>query len=209
MSSPSSAAVVSPLEAHEYSVKLYAADPADLEPRAFVPVFHQWIQTRRLEDELLIDVADYSHVHQGPGVLLIAHGAQYSLDQGGGRLGLLYSRKRRTTGDPELRVRAAFRSALRACRLLEEDASSLGKLRFRTDEALFKIHNKLLAPNTPESFQSVKGDIERFLVGFYGGAGEIIVEPTGSPKEPFGARIRVSGAPDLETLLSRVEGEAG
>src|SRR3972149_5360474 len=93
----------SPLEAPRFGIKFFAAEPFPPGPRAVVPVFHEWIQTHRLEDELLIDVADYSHVHHGPGVLLISHEAQYSLDQAGGRLRLPYSPPREGQGAVQAR----------------------------------------------------------------------------------------------------------
>jgi hypothetical protein len=37
------------------------------------PLFHEWIRTDRLPDETFIDVADYSHLKDGPGVVLVAH----------------------------------------------------------------------------------------------------------------------------------------
>ena len=63
-------------------------------------MFHDWIQNQRL-DELLIDVVDYRHVHDGPGVILIAHDAHYAFDTSEGRLGLLYSRRPRDPSHPE------------------------------------------------------------------------------------------------------------
>ena len=46
---------------------------ASLEP--LIPVFHGWIENQVAKDELLIDVADYSHVPAGPGIVLIGHEA--------------------------------------------------------------------------------------------------------------------------------------
>jgi len=195
----------SPLEAPRFGIKFFAAEPFPPGPRAVVPVFHEWIQTHRLEDELLIDVADYSHVHHGPGVLLISHEAQYSLDQAGGRLGLLYSRRRKGQGDVQARLRTAFRSALRACRLLQEEPALAGKLRFRFDEASFQIRDRLWAPRTPEAFAAVKTEMVGFLSELYQGADRILVEPEGGPKEPFALRIEVSPAPAAEALVSRAE----
>jgi hypothetical protein len=40
------------------------AEKIDLE--AVIPVFHRWIQ-EQIFDELLLDVANYSHVPDGPG----------------------------------------------------------------------------------------------------------------------------------------------
>ena len=61
------------------NVKVFAKAPVDL--AAAIPVFHRWIQEGACE-ELLIDVADYRHVPAGPGVVLIGHEANYSLDCG-------------------------------------------------------------------------------------------------------------------------------
>ena len=214
MPQQSSARVVSPLEAHELAIKFYTADTVELGPRDFVPVFHEWIQTRRLEDEVMIDVADYSHVHHGPGVLLMCHEGQYSLDQADGRLGLLYTRKRRAEGDVRSRLRRVFGAALKVCKLLQAEPALEGKLHFRYDEALFQIQNRLLAPRTPEAFDAVKDGLRPFLGELYPEANHILVEAAGEPKEPFAVRIEVSSGPpgpdigdipDIAHLVSRLE----
>ena len=65
-------------------VKIFARESVDL--GAAIPVFHRWIQDR-VCPEMLIDVADYRHVPNGPGVVLMGHEASYSLDNTKGRLG--------------------------------------------------------------------------------------------------------------------------
>ena len=205
--SPSSSAQ-NPFEAQRFAIKFFAARPFEPGPRAVIPIFHQWIQQHRLDDELLIDVADYSHVHHGPGVLLMSHEAQYSLDQADGKLGLQYSRRRKGEGDVHARLSAAFRAALRACRLLQEEPALAGKLRFRFDEAEFHVHDRLVATRTPEVFEAVKKEMGRFLAELYEGAERIDVEPTGGTKDPFALRIQVSPAsavPAVDVLVSRVE----
>ncbi len=79
----------------KYELKLFLDDASGVELEEFIPVFHDWIQTQQLA-ELLIDVADYRHVPQGPGIALIAHDAHYVMDLTDARLGLLYSRRRET-----------------------------------------------------------------------------------------------------------------
>jgi hypothetical protein len=56
--------------------------PVQLEP--FIGTFHRFIQQGVL-DGLLVDVADYSHVPNGPGIVLIGHDVDYGLDLVGGR----------------------------------------------------------------------------------------------------------------------------
>src|SRR5438105_13367664 len=109
-------------------IKIFA-DRADIQIGDAITVFHQWIQDR-VVPELLIDVADYKHVPDGPGVILIGHEANYSLDETDGRLGLLYNRKAAVEGKAEAVLRQAFDAALSAARHLEAAAPFAGKLHF-------------------------------------------------------------------------------
>src|SRR5205807_2486817 len=84
------AADLQKIELQHINVKLLLEGGDDLDP--VIPIFHSWIQNQPF-GELLIDVADYRHVHHGPGIVLIGHEADYSLDQTDGRLGLRYNRK--------------------------------------------------------------------------------------------------------------------
>lgn len=109
-----------------------------------VPVFHRWIREALL-GELLIDVADYSHVPDGPALLLVCDGAIYAVDDTGGERGLLFSRRREpegSTADFETRLRSAVESALRACALLEEEPSLNDELRFDAGRWSIKINDR-------------------------------------------------------------------
>jgi hypothetical protein len=117
---------------------------------------------------MLIDVADYSHVPGGPGILLIGHEAIYGLDLGHNRLGLLYSRKASGGGTPQERLRQAYEAARDACRMLEQEPEFRGKLVFREDEVELVLNDRLLYPNTEETWQSVRSEIESFFDVVYG-----------------------------------------
>ena len=139
------------MQATKFQVKLYTR-AGDIELEKLVPVFHEWIRAKKISDELLIDVADYAHVPQGPGVVLIGHQSDYYLDVADNRPGLLYSRKRGFDGDFQAGIDDAFRRALGACQLLEEE-SSLG-LQFATDEVLFRVKDRLSAPNGDATYDA-------------------------------------------------------
>ena len=86
--------------------KLYAENPGVIVADDFVPLFHGWIQGRGL-DGTPIDVADYKHVPDGPGIMLIGHEADRSLDFGealGVRRGVALQ-----TGGPIIHVVAGVR----------------------------------------------------------------------------------------------------
>ncbi len=113
--------------------------------RQLVPVFHRWIREGTLDD-LMIDVADYSHVPDGPGVLLVCHEAIYGIDDTGGERGLLFSRRREKAGenpaDLATRVRSAITSALSACSRLESEDTLDGLLAFDAGSWSIKVNDR-------------------------------------------------------------------
>lgn len=148
------------MQTPKFELKLFLDEASDIGLDAFIPVFHRWIQSQCLE-ELLIDVVDYRHVHNGPGVILIAHDAHYAIDDDAGRLGLLYSRRRETHAsrrDIESsrdRLASVFLCVLSACQRLESEPAFQGALQFRTDALMLRINDRLFAPNTIEVFNAV------------------------------------------------------
>jgi hypothetical protein len=77
----------------KFGVKFSFTNSAAKPLKDFIPVFHGWIQRQALPGHMLLDVHDYSHVHHGPGILLVAHEANISIDGAEGRRGLVYIRK--------------------------------------------------------------------------------------------------------------------
>jgi hypothetical protein len=60
---------------------------------SFIPFFHNWIQEDKIPNHVMVDVVDYKHIPDGPGIMLIAHEGYFSLDFEDNELGLLYMRK--------------------------------------------------------------------------------------------------------------------
>lgn len=194
------------MDSHKLIVKFFAQEPAPIPLSEFVPVFHGFIQQKALPDHLLIDVANYQHVHHGPGIVLVSHEANFYTDTGEGRLGLLYQRKQPIEGAGTLRERLApvFAAALRACVKLEDEPALSGRLSFRTDEVVVRINDRLLAPNTPGTFAAVEPELRAFLSDLYPGE-QVTLEPRHSPLTLFEVRIRVTGQAPARDLLERLE----
>jgi len=168
-------------------VKIFAREPVSIDLGDAIPVFHRWIQDH-VCPELLIDVADYRHVPGGPGVMLIGHEANYSLDTGKNRLGLLYSRKQ-AGGGAQDNLQQAFESAVAACRRLEHEPAFAGKLKFDTGDCEFSINDRLLAPNREDTYLAWKPELERFFTGIWG-AGVYSIERQGEPRELFRVAVK-------------------
>ena len=190
------------MDAYRLAVKFFFQDASKLKVEDFVPVYHRWIQNRALADHLLIDVGAYGHVREGPGTVLVGHQANLYADLGDGRLGFMYVRKHPLDGPFRDRLRAVFKYALSACAMLEDETGLPAAVKFRTDEAVFRINDRLLAPNSPQSFEEIKGDLQQFLNNLYSTEVELKYQP--HAERLFEVDIRASQSPPISTLLERV-----
>ena len=186
-----------------FSLKLYADPPDAVAPRAVIPVFHRWIR-ERAGAELLIDVADYTHLVDGPHVLLVAHEANYAIDGSGGRIGLSYTRKQPQGGSLADRLSAAARALLTAGRRLEQDPEAMpdGRFTFRGDEIAVAANDRLLAPNTAEAAAALRGPVLAFAERLFGSG--CTVEPLAS-SDRVGFSLTAAAPASLDTLLSRLQ----
>ncbi len=140
------------------SVKFFTKDKAGVELESLIGVFQSWIQQQAVEG-LLIDVADYSHVFAGPGVLLIGDEGDYSLDVSGGRAGVQYTRKRQQGHSLEGLITTCLRLARQAGAKLEEDLA----LTFDYSTVQITFFDRLKTPNTPE----VVAQLQKVLASFF------------------------------------------
>ena len=192
------------MEAHKLQLKIYLTPESarSLDIETLVPVFHRWIKQRVLP-EMTIDVANYLHVPQGPGVVLIGHGSDYFFDEGEGRPGLLHNRKRAGL-PPGERLGDLARRTLHAAALLEKDLALTGKIKFATDELLFRVNDRLAAPNNDATFAALKPELDALAQTIYGGPCDLT--RVGGPKELFAVRIKGAGGAPLAALLERAGG---
>ena len=168
-----------------------------------IPVFHRWIQQQALPG-LLIDVADYRHVPEGPGVVLVAHEAIYGLDLGGGRLGLLYNRRTRLDAAPGEALAQAFRAALTACRKLEQEAEFAGAVSFAGGACEVVVNDRALAPNDAAGAARLRAVLEPLLDRLWG-AGRYAVAPLGEARDRLGLSARSSAPHTAADLLERLQ----
>ena len=93
------------------SAKLFIDQPTQANLDNVIPIFHDWIRDQKT-DHLLIDVVDYRHVHNGPGVILIGHEGDYAIDAAKGRTGLLYTNKRSRSDEDYSKPQDALQNRL-------------------------------------------------------------------------------------------------
>jgi hypothetical protein len=186
------------------SAKFFINEPDAVDLPAFIPVFHNWIREQKV-DGVPIDVADYKHVKEGPGVLLIGHEGDYALDLGHGRPGLLYSYKREWQSETLAgRLQAVLHRLLRGAQLVETEASLDGRITFGTDELQLTFLDRLRTPNTPETLAAVGHEVEAALAAVYGDLAASVERVETDERRPFSLQVQIPEAPAVNTLLNRL-----
>jgi hypothetical protein len=190
------------MDLYKFGIKFFATHGERLDLLKLIPLYHRWIQQGTLED-LLIDVADYSHVPAGPGIMLIAHEGNYALDESGHERGVLYCSKQRLTGElPERLARVAGR-ALKAAQLMSEAAELEGALSISGDRLQFFANDRLAAPNTEAAYRELEPALRTFLQRLFAGAPYTLQRET-DPKERLAVQVRAERAVAVPTLLERL-----
>ncbi len=184
------------------NVKLLVQDPDEVDLEPLIPIFHSWIQDQVCQ-ELLLDVADYRHVDAGPGVVVIGHQANYSVDNTDNRLGVRYNRKAPLDGSNQDRLKQATRSALTACQRLESDPRLDGKLRFNGQEMEVFINDRVVAPNRDATREAVKSDLQVFFQELLRG-NEYSLSYGSDPRRLFAVSVKASQRFSVVDLLENL-----
>ena len=168
----------------------------------YVPVFHDFIKNDSL-GEVLIDVADYSHVFEGPGIVLIGHSADYSLDVEKGRAGLRYLRKRAPQlANEEAEAKDALGRMLRAALLLEQD-TRLSGLKFSTLELEVRFADRLHFPAESVGDAAARAVLVPALQVLFPGGFELLRK--GTPKELLSFTVKPKTGETLTALSERLD----
>ena len=187
-----------------FSLKIFAEPASAGAPSTIIPVFHTWIQEHAVPG-LLIDVADYTHLVDGPSVLLAAHEANYALDETGGRPGLSYTRKQPLEGAFGDRLAVAAAALITAARRLEQDTARMtgGGIVFAGNEIEFASNDRLVAPRTPDTESALREELAAFGGRLFGDT-DVEVRSLDDPAR-LGFTLKTAETVALDTLSSRVE----
>jgi hypothetical protein len=180
-------------------IKFFLVDADKVDQSKFMPVFQRWIQEKLLEGQL-IDVADYRHVFEGPGTVLIGHESDFAIENRDGHLGLLYTRKRQRDADFGAQVRNSLRLTLAAAHLLEAEPVFRPKLKFRADEFEIRFADRLQLPNSVEAFDSIKDELTAILTELYGTSDITVAPVTQDQRYLLTLKVSAPGVTGIDAL---------
>jgi hypothetical protein len=178
------------------SISLNLADPGT-DPEVFVPVFHDWIQRSAVEG-LLIDVARYAHVHHGPGIMLVGHEGDYSIDLSEGRPALRYTAKRDVPEGTSEAITFVLGRLVGAA----GQAADVPGGQVDATELTVEIRDRLQAPNSPETLAALGPHIAEGLSQILG---SVALPPTplhSDARSPFALRVRISDSALVDAIAS-------
>ncbi|MSR22420.1 MAG: hypothetical protein EXR92_02575 [Gemmatimonadetes bacterium] len=183
-------------------VKLYASASPEIVDDAslFVPIFHEWIRDRAL-DLILLDVADYAHTPDSPGIMLVAQELSFALDRADGRFGLLAQRRVRMAGDAKEAVASTFRYALLVAGRLEGDPRIEGKFRFDASLVRVESNDRLRAPNTDAGFEALSEVVQEAASSVYGGRPVRVSRVKNDPRDRLALEVRIEAAQQVHQHL--------
>src|SRR6202171_2021769 len=184
------------------NVKLLLRNPEEVDLEPLIPVFHDWIRDQ-VGEGLLLDIADYRHVDAGPGVVLIGHEGNYSVDNTDNHLGVRYNRKAVLNGSNQARFAQAARAALTTCQRLEADPRLGGKLRFNGQEIEIFINDRLLAPNSDATREAFDSDFQIFFEELFRGR-EFSMSYGSDPRKLFAVSVKAAQPFPVTDLLENL-----
>jgi len=191
------------IQLQHVNVKFFLQNSGAIDLEPLIPVFHGWIQDQA-PGELLLDIADYRHVPAGPGIVLIGHEGDYSVDNTDGRPSVRYNRKAALDGSNEDRLKQAARAALTACQRLETEPRLAGKFRFNGQELEIFINDRLLAPNSDATREAADVDFRAFAKKLFRGC-EYSMAYTADGRRLFGVTLKSTKPFSTADLLAALD----
>ena len=152
-------------------------------------VFGRW---RSEEGEDTVDLQDYSHVPQGPGIVLVSKRWVLSVDCRDGQPGLMISTRRNLDGTASERLAGAMRLLLEKGQRLLDEEEMQGAFTPQTGELEIALNDRLLLPNSSEIDDEIRPEVNALLGKLYGDA-KCSLEKIGDSKERLAYRVRVEG----------------
>ena len=174
-------------------LKLYAPEPG-IGDQAFVPIFHEWIRDQALENLVLFDVADYAHVPESPGIVLVTHEASFSLDRSDGLFGIMAQRRVNGSGEASDMIATTLRHALQVAAKLEDDHRLAGKLAFDRSRVMIEANDRLHAPNTDEGYRALEPVVSTAIRAVFSDSTPRVTRVTNDPRDRLAADVHVGVA---------------
>ena len=187
------------MDVERFCLKFLARE-GSVDEACFIPIFHDWIRLKSLPGTL-IDVADYRHVPDGPGIMLISYDINYAMEHGGGQFGLSAQRKLGQEGTHQDRIVDVAKRMARFGTLLESDSRLGGSFALEGGKFLYSANDRLRLPNTDDSFAAIQPDLMAAAAVLYGNQSVSVSRLDNDPRERLTAVVEAAGPVAMASLV--------
>ncbi|MFN9547403.1 MAG: hypothetical protein ACK6AD_10095 [Cyanobacteriota bacterium] len=186
------------MDVERFCLKFFARDGA-VDEACFIPIFHDWIRLKSLPGTL-IDVADYRHVPDGPGIMLISFDINYAMEHGGGQFGLSAQRKLGQEGSHQERIVALAKRMACFGTLLESDSRLGGDFSLEGGKFLYIANDRLRLPNSEASFVALQPDLTAAAAVLYPDQAVTVTQLKNDPRDRLTVVVEAAGPVALASL---------
>jgi hypothetical protein len=191
------------MDIERFCVKFFARPGAGVDDAIFIDIFQEWIRFKQLGG-ILLDVADYRHVPEGPGVMLITHEVNFALDYSDGRFGLLAQRKRGQGWNHQERLLELVRATVAFGALLEADPRVAGRFSLEGGAFHYISNDRLLAPNTNAAFAALRPDLIAAAALIYPGRPVTVSRVENDPRDRLAVNVATGSPVEMRALVETV-----
>ena len=183
-------------------IRIGSNAPPTLNLDPFITIFGRWRKQEGHPAEW-VDMADYAHVPQGPGIMLIGQRCNFSFDMGGPGPGILYVAKKGLGGSHPARILSAIEWCLALSNLLVAEEEFPAGVRLRTDSLELRFHDRMETPNTDSTDEQLLPAIRQVLDTLFS-QGDYQLVPQTDRNQLYGVSAQASKAEPLSVLLDRL-----
>ena len=175
----------------KFILKIFISENSPNGASDFIATFNEFIVNSSIKDGL-IDVADYTHMHNGLGALLTAHESNWSFDEQYGKPGLMVVEKGFSDKNPKERFSGLLNEIIHICKTLEQTPRHSG-LKFDYNTISFTLNDRSLTTSESDhSVSEVKSLFETIIKDIYNST-NISYEDNADPANRAGFSASIKG----------------
>lgn len=191
------------MELERFCLKFFARPDTDIDDEVFITIFHEWIRYQKLSG-VLLDVADYRHVPNGPGVMLITHEINFAMDRSNGRFGLFAQQKLNQADNRRGQILDLVRATIAFGALLESDWRVKKNLSVEAGQFHLMSNDRLLLPNTHAAYTNLLPNLEAATAIVYPGRDVSIARVENDPRERLTTVVDAGTSISMKELMATV-----
>ncbi|MGK5093049.1 hypothetical protein WDW89_13660 [Deltaproteobacteria bacterium TL4] len=174
------------------NIKVLTPTPEGFKAEPFLKILNHWNET----EEEWLDIADYLHLQDGPGVVLLGPKRFVSFDRTEGADGILYCQRNGLEGSLKARFVEVLNNGILFAKKMRGEEACPSDVSTETTQLIITINDRKQAPHSEQTARQLGSVIQEALKEVLDGT-DVQMSPLADPKELFGYQVKLSPALSL------------